>query len=166
MLIANLGLVNTRTYMVISGAVTISHIIMMRTFFQSNIPYELLESAKMDGATDMGFLFKIVLPLSKAIISVICLYAIVGKWNNFFTPMLYLRDRELYPLQLVVNDILNKSKIDTSTMTDAALAEQMAASVDAMKYALIVVSVVPMLVLYPFVQKFFAKGVTIGAIKG
>lgn len=166
MLIADLGLVNTRTWMIISGAVSISHIIIMRTFFQSNIPYELLESAKMDGITDHQYLIKIVLPLSKAVISVICLYATVTSWNAYFTPMLYLRDRELYPLQLVVNDILNKAKIDTSSIADASLVEQMASAVDAMKYAVIIVAIVPMLIIYPFVQKFFEKGVTMGSIKG
>ena len=166
MLIANLGLVNTRTWMIISGAVSISHIIIMRTFFQSNIPYELLESAKIDGITDHQYLLKIVLPLSKAVISVICLYATVTSWNAYFTPMLYLRDRELYPLQLVVNDILNKAKIDTSSISDTSLVEQMASAVDAMKYAVIVVAIVPMLIIYPFVQKFFEKGVTMGSIKG
>jgi multiple sugar transport system permease protein/putative aldouronate transport system permease protein len=166
MLIANLGLVNTQTFMIITGAVSISHIIIMRTFFQSNIPYELLESAKMDGITDIGFLLKIALPLSKAVISVICLYAVVGRWNSYFTPMLYLRTREYFPLQLVVNDILNKAKVDTEMITDSSLVEQLAASVDAMKYSVIVVSIVPMLVIYPFVQKFFEKGVTMGSLKG
>lgn len=165
-LVSNLGLVDTRTWMIINGAVGISHAIMMRTFFQSNVPNELLESAKMDGISDIGFLLKITLPLSKAVISVISLYAIVGRWNNFFTPMLYLQDRNKYPLQLVVNEILTSANMDVSQIQDAALLEQMASAVDAMKYSLIVVSTVPMLVLYPFVQKFFEKGVTIGSVKG
>ena len=103
--------------------------------------------------------------LSKAVISFICLYAIVGKWNNFFGPMLYLRDREKYPLQLIVNEILNSTKIDATQMDQVLLAE-MANAVNAMKSSLIVLSTVPMLVLYPFVQKFFEKGVTIGSVKG
>ncbi len=164
--VSNLGLVNTRTYMVISGAVAISHLIIMRTFFQSNIPYELLESAKMDGISDVGYLLKIVIPLSKASISVIVLYALVGKWNSYFTPMIYLRSRELYPLQLVVREILNSAKVDTSNMTDAALVEKFASSAELMKYSLIIVSTLPMLILYPCLQKFFEKGVMIGSIKG
>lgn len=164
--VSNLGLVNTRTYMVISGAVVISHLIIMRTFFQSNIPYELLESAKMDGISDVGYLLKIVIPLSKASISVIVLYALVGKWNSYFTPMIYLRSRELYPLQLVVREILNSAKVDTSNMTDAALVEKFASAAELMKYSLIIVSTLPMLILYPCLQKFFEKGVMIGSIKG
>ena len=162
----DLGLVNTRTWMIISGAVSISHIILMRTFFQTGVPEELLESAKMDGISDIGYLFKIVLPLSKAVISVITLYCIVGKWNEFFGPMLYLRDREKYPLILITNEILVGAKFNTAEFTDQNLIEQMAAIVDTMKYALIMVSTVPMLILYPFVQKFFEKGVMVGSIKG
>jgi multiple sugar transport system permease protein/putative aldouronate transport system permease protein len=165
-LISNLHLVNTRTWMILSGAVGISHAIMMRTFFQSNIPEELLESAKMDGISDLGYLFKIVLPLSKAVISVICLYATVSKWNSYFAPMLYLQDREKYPLQLIVNELLNSTRIDTSQIQDQTLLNELANAVDSMSYALLVVSSAPMIILYPFVQKFFEKGVTIGSVKG
>lgn len=165
-LISKLHLVDTRTWMIISGAVGISHAIMMRTFFQSNIPEELLESAKMDGISDLGYLFKIVLPLSKAVISVICLYATVSKWNNYFTPMLYLQDRGKFPLILIVRDLLSSTTIDTSQIDDQALLSEMANAVDTMRYALIVVSSAPMIILYPFVQKFFEKGVTIGSVKG
>ncbi len=166
-LVSNLGLVNTRTYMIISGAVSISHLIIMRTFFQSNIPNELLESAKMDGITDMGYLMKIVLPLSKAVISVILLYAIVSKWNSYFSPMIYLHDRELWPLQLVVKFILdNTTKMDTGGAMDAATTEKFAAAAELMKYSLIIISTLPMLILYPFLQKFFEKGVMMGSIKG
>ena len=165
-LVSNLGLNNTRTYMIISGAVSISHIIIMRTFFQSNIPYELLESAKVDGISDAGYLFKIVLPLSKASLSVILLYAMVGKWNDYFRPMIYVRDRDLYPLQLVVREILKNAKVDTSDVSDAQVVEKLATAADLMKYSLIIVSTLPMLILYPFLQKFFQKGVMIGSIKG
>lgn len=165
-LVSDLGLVNTRTYMIISGAVSVSHIIIMKTFFQSSIPVELLESAKIDGISDAGYLVKIVLPLSKASISVIMLYSLVGKWNDYFGPMIYLRDRELYPLQLIVREILNASNIDISSITDATVLEQLASASDLMKYSLIIVSTLPMLILYPCVQKFFQKGVMIGSIKG
>lgn len=165
-LVSNLGLVNTRTYMIISGAVNISHLIIMRTFFQTNIPHELLESAKMDGISDAGYLFKIVIPLSKASISVILLYAMVGKWNNYFTPMIYLNDRDLYPLQLVVREILSSAKVDESNLTDPAMFNKMATAADLMKYSTIIVSTLPMLILYPCLQKFFEKGVMIGSLKG
>ena len=166
--VSSLGFFNNPWWMIISGAVGISNAIIMRTFFQSNIPYELLESAKMDGISDYGYLLKIVLPLSKAVISVICLYAVVGRWNSYMTPLLYLRDREYYPLQLILNEMLNKTKMDISQIpqSEVTLIEGMQASLDAVKYALIVVAVVPMMVIYPFVQKFFEKGVTVGSIKG
>lgn len=164
--VSKLGLYNNPLWMFISSIVAVSHAIIMRTFFQSNIPYELLESAKIDGISDYGYLLKIVLPLSKAVISVICLYAVVGKWNSYMTPLLYLRERNYYPLQLILNEMLNQTKIDTTQMTDQSLAEGLAASLDGVKYALIVVGVAPMLILYPFVQKFFEKGVTMGSVKG
>ena len=166
-LVSNLGLVDTRIYMIISGAVSISHIIIMRTFFQSNIPYELLESAKVDGISDAGYLFKIILPLSKASISVILLYALVGKWNDYFGPMIYLRNRDLWPLQMVVKNILkDTTSVEAGDLTDAAVAEKLATAADLIKYSLIIVSTLPMLILYPFLQKFFQKGVMIGSIKG
>lgn len=164
--VSNLGLVDTRTYMIISGAVSVSHVIIMRTFFQSSIPYELLESAKMDGISDYGYLFKIVLPLSKASISVIALYAMVGKWNAYMGPMIYLRTRDYLPLQLIVREILNASQIDTSNVTDPEVLEKLATAADQMKYALVIVSTLPMLILYPCLQRFFEKGVMIGSLKG
>lgn len=164
--VSNLGLVDTRTYMIISGAVSVSHVIIMRTFFQSSIPYELLESAKMDGISDYGYLFKIVLPLSKASISVIALYAMVGKWNAYMGPMIYLRNRDYLPLQLIVREILSASQVDTSTITDPEVLEKLATAADQMKYALVIVSTLPMLILYPCLQRFFEKGVMIGSLKG
>lgn len=165
-LVSNLGLVDTRLWMVITGAVGTSHVIIMRTFFQSSIPNDLLESAKLDGISDIGYLLKIVIPLSKASISVILLYAMVDKWNSYFTPMLYLSERAKYPLQLILREILNASQVDMSMFSDSSAMAQIASAYDTMKYALIVVSTVPMLVLYPFVQKFFEKGVMIGSVKG
>ena len=165
-LMTDLGLVNTRTFMSISGAVGMSNVILMRTYFQSSIPNELLESAKMDGISDMGYLIKIVLPLSKAVVSVVTLYLIVGEWNSYFTGMIYLRDESKWPLQLVLRQILNTSTMNAQNVQDAQLLAEMSAQADVMKYALIVVSAVPMLILYPFVQKFFEKGVMIGSVKG
>lgn len=161
-----LGLVNTRLFMIISGAVGMSNVILMRTYFQSSIPNELLESAKMDGISDLGYLMKIVLPLSKAVVSVVTLYLIVGEWNSYFTGMIYLRDESKWTLQLVLRQILNTSTMNAQNVQDAQLLAEMSAQADVMKYALIVVSAVPMLILYPFVQKFFEKGVMIGSVKG
>ncbi|MBP3663571.1 MAG: carbohydrate ABC transporter permease [Tyzzerella sp.] len=161
-----LHLVDTRTFMIISGAVGMSNVILVRTFFQSSVPVELLESAKMDGISDMGYLFKIVLPLSKAVISVVSLYLIVGEWNSYFTGMIYLRDETKWPLQLVLRQILATSTMNSTQVQDANLLAEMSARADVMKYALIVVSAAPMIILYPFVQKFFEKGVMIGSLKG
>ncbi|MBP5231733.1 MAG: carbohydrate ABC transporter permease [Clostridia bacterium] len=165
-LVSQLHLTDTRLFMIISGAVSISHLLIMRTFFQSTIPNDLLESAKIDGITDAGYLFKIILPLSKASISVIFLYALVGKWNDYFGPLIYLRSRELYPLQLIVREILNASVIDVTNVTDPEVVEKLASAADLMKYSLIIVSTLPMLILYPFLRKFFEKGVMIGSLKG
>ena len=162
----DLGLVNTRLIMIIISAVGMSNVILMRTYFQSSIPNELLESAKMDGISDMQYLLKIVLPLSKAVISVVSLYLIVGEWNSYFTGMIYLRDESKWPLQIVLSQILNTSTMNAQNVQDASLLAEMSAQADVMKYALIVVSAVPMLILYPFVQKFFEKGVMIGSVKG
>ena len=138
----------------------------MRTFFQNSIPYELLEAAKIDGITDIGYLFKVVIPLSKAVFAVITLYYAVGHWNSYFGAMIYLRDRELYPLQLVLRDILNASRIDLTEIDDAEVLKEMKGAADLIKYALIVVSTVPVMIAYPFVQRFFEKGVMIGSVKG
>ena len=165
-LMSDMGLVDTRLFMIISGAVGMSNVILVRTYFQSSIPGELLESAKMDGISDMGFLLKIILPLSKAVISVVTLYLIVGEWNSYFTGMIYLRDETKWPLQLILRQILATSSMNATQVQDASLFAELSAQADVMKYALIVVSTVPMIILYPFVQKFFEKGVMIGSVKG
>lgn len=166
--VSNLGLVDTQFYMIISGIVGISWIIIMRTFFQNNVPYELLESAKMDGITDIGYLIKITLPLSKAVISVICLYAVVGKWNSYMTPMIYLTTPDYYPLQIILKGLLLEAEAlgQGGAAADSAEVAQAQAYADTIRYSLIVVSIVPMLILYPFIQKFFEKGVTMGSVKG
>lgn len=165
-LISDLHLVDTRTYMIIGGALSISNMIIMRTAFSTNIPGELLESAKLDGISDFGYLMKIVLPLSKATISVIVLYYLVGHWNSYFSAMIYLRNRDLYPLQLILREILNASRVDVSSIQDSAVLAKLAGAADVMKYSLIIISTLPMLIIYPFVQKFFEKGVMIGSVKG
>ena len=165
-LMTKLHLVNTRWAIILSGGISIYNMIVMRTFFQNSIPSELLEAAKIDGISDIGYLLQIVIPLSKAVFAVITLYYAVAHWNSYFNAMLYLRDRDLYPLQMVLRDILNASKVDLSEITDPELLKHMRGASDTMKYALIVVSCVPVLVAYPFVQRFFEKGVMIGSVKG
>ncbi len=167
MWMSRLGLTDTRLFMIISGAVSMGNVILMRTYFQSSIPNELLESAKMDGISDIGYLMKIVLPLSKAVISVITLYLVVGEWNSYFTGMIYLSNSpEKQPLQFILRQILEQGKMDATKVQDAQLMAEMQARTQVMNYALIVVSAVPMLIIYPFVQKFFEKGVMVGSVKG
>jgi multiple sugar transport system permease protein/putative aldouronate transport system permease protein len=144
----------------------ISNMIIMRTYFQSSIPGEMLEAGKVDGITDIGYLLKIALPLAKPVISVITLYYLVGHWNDYFGPLIYLRDEHLQPLQLILRGLLSSAKVDTSAMTDLSAIAKISGAEDVMKYSLIVVSTLPMLILYPFVQKFFDKGVMMGSLKG
>lgn len=161
-----LHLVNTRFALLLTGIISTYNMIVMRTFFQNSIPYELFEAARIDGITDIQYLFKVVIPLSKAIFAVITLYYAVGHWNAYFNAMLYLRERDLFPLQLILRDILNSGQMDLSQISDSQLLKDLQAAYDLMKYSLIVVSCVPILIAYPFVQKYFEKGVLIGSVKG
>ena len=165
-LISSLGLNNSRWGYLVMGSMNITYMIIMRTYFQTAIPGEMLESAKIDGVSDAQYLFKIALPLAKPVLSVITLYLIVAEWNNYMGPMIYLRPTELHPLQLILRRILEASQMDMTMVSDAEMASQMSQVGDVLKYGLIVVSTVPMLMLFPFVQKFFNRGVMMGALKG
>jgi ABC-type glycerol-3-phosphate transport system permease component len=166
-LMTKLGVVNNRIgFMIMTGGASLYNMVLTRTFFQNTIPKELFEASKMDGINDYQYLFKIALPLSKANLSVISLYALVAHWNSYMTPLIYLRDAHLHPLPLVVQEIMQSSRLDGSAISAGAEAIKQAANADLMKYALIVVSAVPMIVIYPFVQKFFEKGVMMGSLKG
>lgn len=165
-LMSRLNLTNTRWSVILAGAISVTNMIIMRTYFINSIPSDLFDAARIDGINDWGYLFRIVLPLSRAIMAVIVLYYAVAHWNSYFNAMLYIRDRDLYPLQIVLRDILNVSKIDLSQITDAEVLAQMTGAADLIKFALIVVSAVPILSAYPFVQKYFEKGVMIGSVKG
>lgn len=165
-LMSNLKLTNTLWSVILSGSISISNTIIMRTYFQSSIPHDLFEAARLDGISDIGYLLKIVLPLSKAILAVITLYYAVGHWNSYFTAMLYIRDRDLYPLQVVLRDILNVGNVSLGEIEDPVVLVKLQNSTNQMKYALIVLSSAPLLIAYPFVQKYFEKGVMVGSIKG
>ena len=165
-LMSSLKLTNTRWSVILSGAISVYNMIIMRTYFRNSIPSDLFDAARIDGVSDWGYLFKIVLPLSKAIIAVIVLYYAVGHWNSYFTAMMYIRDRDLQPLQMILRDILNASNVDLSQIDDAEILAQMTGAADLIKFALIVVSTIPILCVYPFVQKYFEKGVMIGSVKG
>lgn len=165
MLVRNLKLLNTFWAMVLPNAMSVWNLILCRNFFEGNIPKELLEVSQIDGCRNYYFFLKIVLPLSKALIAVMVLFYAVGHWNSYMQPLMYLSDRDKYPLQLVLKNILISSQPDASLagMTDRA---EMYKQTEMLKYALVVVTSVPMIVLYPFVQKYFVQGVMVGSVKG
>lgn len=164
LVIKKLGMYNSFWVMVLPGAVSMWNMIIMRTFFQTGIPVELQEAAVIDGCSDFGILFRIILPLSAPIIAVMVMFYGVGHWNAFFNALIYLKDHNRYPLQLILREILIVN--DMQNMVDASSALQQQLLAESIKYAVIIVSSVPVLLLYPFLQKYFVKGVMVGAIKG
>ncbi|MDF2673511.1 MAG: carbohydrate transporter rane protein 2, family [Clostridiales bacterium] len=166
MLNSNLGLLNTRLVMIIPNAISIFNMIIARTFFESNIPEELVEAAQIDGCDHMRFLLKMVLPLSKPIIAVLALYYSVGHWNAYFDAFIYLNNKVLFPLQIILREILVLNSIDSSAIVDPVLATSRQGMADLLKFSLIVVSSLPFMFIYPFVSKHFVKGALTGAIKG
>ncbi|MBB3125716.1 putative aldouronate transport system permease protein [Paenibacillus rhizosphaerae] len=166
LLIKNLGMLNTLWVMIIPNAVSIWNIIIMRTFFQQSIPHELQEASTIDGCSNIQILTRIMLPLSMPIIAVTILFYAVGHWNAFFNALLYLTDKDKFPLQLVLREILIQGQTNdmVKMSTESAIKQQR--EVEGIKYAVLVVANIPVLVLYPFLQRYFVKGVMIGAIKG
>lgn len=162
LLVNDLGMMNSMWALLIPGAINTFNMIIMRTSFQG-VPVSLEESAKMDGASDWTILFRIIIPLSMPVIAVMILWYAVGHWNSYFSALVYLRNREAYPLQLVLREILIANNTD-SMMTGAANDDKFAIG-ETIKYATIIVSTLPIICLYPFLQKYFVKGVMIGAIK-
>lgn len=166
LLVRNLGLLNSRWALILPGAMSVYNMIVMRTYIMSAIPNEIRESAQMDGCGNIRYLFAMVIPLSKTILAVIALFVIVSSWNSYFDAMIYVsRRRELYPLALMLREIL---VLDTSSLNemDVETLMNLEERRDVMKYAVIVVSTLPVMVIYPFIQKFFVKGVMIGSVKG
>jgi multiple sugar transport system permease protein/putative aldouronate transport system permease protein len=166
MLIRSLKMLNTPWALIIPGAIGVYNVIIAKTFIQSSIPPELLDAAKIDGCGDIHYYIRIVLPLSKAIIAVLVLFYGVGHWNSYFNAMIYLHNKNLYPLTIILRDILMTTQIDPSTVQDPELQIRLAEAAGVIKYALIVVTMVPVILVYPFVQKYFVKGVMIGSVKG
>lgn len=166
--ISRLHLVNTRLVLVLLGSVTVYNMIIARTFFQNTLPEELVEAAELDGCGIARFFFSIALPLSKAIIAVIALYIGVSHWNSYFNAMIYVTSQKLYPLQLVMRDILILGQSLTN-ITDAseleALAERQRIA-QVIKYVVIIISSAPIISVYPLLQKYFVQGVMIGSVKG
>ena len=166
MTIKNLGLIDSRLALILPGAISVWNLIITRTFIQNSIPRELLEVSQIDGCGEARYFTAILLPLSKPVIAVISLYYAVGHWNQYFNALIYINNRALYPLQIFLREVLILNSIDLETIYDEEMAEARQGLSDLLKYSLVVVSVFPMMVLYPFVQKFFIKGVMIGSIKG
>ena len=166
LLVRNLNIMNTIWALLLPGAISVYNMIIARTFLQTNIPNELLEAAQIDGCNDFKFLFSVILPLSKAIIAVLTLYYAVAHWNAWFNAMIYLNDRNKYPLQLVLRDILIVNQLNSDNIADPELAQQLMKTAELLKYSLIVIATVPMMIIYPFVQKYFVRGVMIGSLKG
>ena len=165
LLIKNLGMVDTVWALLVPGAIATYNLIVMRTYFQSSIPWELQEAAHIDGCSNMRLLLNIILPLSKPIIAVMVLFYAVGHWNSYFGALIYLRNEALYPLQLVLREILLISQSAAIDGGSVGL-EQKIMLAESIKYAVILVSSLPVLIMYPFVQKHFVKGVLIGSVKG
>ena len=165
LLVKDLGMYNTIWALLIPAALSTYNLIVAKTFFENSIPGELYESARLDGCGNFHMLTKIVLPLSKAILAVLVLYYAVGIWNAYFDALIYLRDTQLHPLQIVLRNILLLGQTEQMGTNDVGMAEKIKMA-EAVKYSAIVVSSIPMLIIYPFVQKYFVKGVMIGAVKG
>ena len=165
LLVNSLGMVNTFWALLIPGAMSVYNMIITRTFFQNGVPHELLEASQIDGCSDARYFFSILLPLSQAVISVISLYYAVAHWNSYFSALIYIRDKQLQPLQLILRSILLSTRVSLNEFEDPDLLEGKIGLEFLVKFALIVVSSAPIMCLYPFVQKFFAKGVMLGSLK-
>ncbi|MBT2765078.1 carbohydrate ABC transporter permease [Paenibacillus sp. ISL-20] len=164
LLVKDLGMVDTMWALIVPGAIATYNLIVMRTYFQSSIPWELQEAAHIDGCSNWRLLFSIILPLSKPILAVMVLFYAVGHWNSFFNALIYIRNENLHPLQLVLREIL---LISQSASVDGSVGlEDKILLAESIKYAVIIVSSLPVLLMYPFVQRHFVKGVMIGSIKG
>lgn len=164
--VKGMGLLDTRWAMIIPGAISVWQVILARTFFQTSIPSELTEAAHLDGCSDFKFLLRIVIPLSKPIIAVLVLMYAIGYWNSYFEALIFLKSAKLYPLQLILRNILILNSIDPTMVKDVKELADRQGLKELLKYSLIVVASAPVLMLYPFVQKHFVKGLLIGSLKG
>jgi multiple sugar transport system permease protein/putative aldouronate transport system permease protein len=166
LVVKELGMLNTRWALIIPSALSVYNMIITRTYFQTAIPDELLEAAKLDGASDFRFVRDVVIPLSGPIVAVNALFYAVAQWNQYFSGLIYLTDPDLWPLQLVLREILVQNNIDPAMITNVEDMVRRQNLRELLKYSLIVVATVPLLIVYPFVQKHFVKGALIGSLKG
>ena len=165
-LVRDLKLMNSIWAVLLPGAINVYNVMITRTYIESSIPRDLEESARIDGCSYFMYFVKFILPLAKPIIAVIAMYYAVAHWNSYFSAFLYLSNDNLYPLQLFLREILINSRMDTSGVTDPEMLEAMQGLADALKYVVIVVFTFPLMCIYPFIQKYFVKGVMIGSVKG
>lgn len=167
MLVKNLGLMNTMWSIILPTAVSAYNVIVARTFFNQTIPKELLEASQMDGCSDFRFFSQIVIPLSKPIVAVLCLWIAISLWNGYFNPLIYINEESKYPLQLVLRRILLMSQVNfaNANIDPARVAANRYLS-QMLQYSTIIISSLPLMILYPFIQKYFVKGVMIGSVKG
>ncbi|OWA37811.1 sugar ABC transporter permease [Saccharibacillus sp. O16] len=170
LVVRSLGLVDTMWALILPGATSVWNLIVCRTFFQSSIPKELQEAAEIDGCSNFRLYFRIVLPLSTALIAVMALFFGVGHWNNYFSAMIYLNHQEKYPLQLVLRQILVLQQMSAESGTvGASMATSLNSKAEVaalVKYAVIIVATLPIIAVYPFLQRYFVQGVMIGSVKG
>jgi len=173
-LVSKLKLRNTLWAMILPSAVSVYNLILVRTYFMKNIPAEIIDASKIDGCSDFTLFLRIVLPLSSPIIATMALFYGVGHWNQFFAALIYINDKNLFPLQLVLRNLLltgntamtNMINSGTLTAENAEYISQLMQRAEILKYAIIIVSTVPVLVVYPFLQKYFIKGIMAGSLKG
>jgi multiple sugar transport system permease protein/putative aldouronate transport system permease protein len=166
MVVQRLGLVDTRWAMIIPAALSVWNVILCRTYINGNIPEELYEAASIDGCSPFRFMIRMIVPLSAPILAVLALYYGIGHWNTYFNALIYLSDADLQPLQIVLREILVLNKIDPTMIVDVRILSEKQGLTDLLKYSVIVVASVPVMCIYPFVQKYFVKGVMVGAVKG
>ncbi|HIF1846765.1 TPA: carbohydrate ABC transporter permease [Enterococcus faecium] len=165
LLVKNLGMLDSVWAIIVPGAINVWNIILARTYF-SALPKELSEAATIDGANDLQILFKVMLPLAKPIMFVLFLYAFVGQWNSYFDAMIYIKDPDLQPLQLVLRNILIQNQPSQDIVGANTAMAEMKQIAELIKYATIVISSLPLIIMYPFFQKYFDKGVLVGSVKG
>jgi putative aldouronate transport system permease protein len=164
LVVKELGMLDTRWALLIPNAIWVWQVIIARTFFQMTIPNELVEASELDGCSDWRFLWSVVLPLSKPIVAVLVLMYAVGQWNAYFDALIYLKSDRLYPLQLVLRSIIIQN--NSAGVMDPSIQVERAQLAELLKYALIVVATLPVLLLYPFVQRHFVQGMLVGSVKG
>ncbi len=166
LVVRDLDLINSVWAIILPGQVAVFNVIISRTFFENSIPSSLIEAAYIDGANNFRTFWSIVLPLSKSIIAVMVVFSMVGYWNDWFQALIYLPDADMAPLQLVLRQILFQSQAGSDMMSDMTSFSEQNKITELIKFASIIIASVPMLVVYPFVQKHFEKGVMIGSVKG